>query len=194
MADCDKKLAKSFARECLHRPKEGVLDKWFANWDDIDFSGVTMTNNGMLVTSLTLKAGAKLYKAGGNDKTSGIKHAFVQGDYVNGYTHTDTFTVLYNGVDQREQAQNIADGARVVTISKKVDGGLNGEIRYEIAGLESGMLMVSDDYDSNANSGTRTFSVATKEKEEERTGIKIFNDTDEATTAAWITANEYAAA
>lgn len=194
---CDAKLSGLFAKKCGHKPKQGVSKKWYFNIDDVDRGATLTVNRGTKVTALVLKAGAKLYPAEGSPKTKKIKHALTIGDFANGYIHTDEFTVTYRGEEERERIQELVDGARVGTINKMVDTGLNGEISYNIAGLESGMDILNDDFDSNANSGATTVIVATKEGEEEGTGLKLFLMAEGAETSAleeteaWIAANEY---
>ncbi len=156
-----------------------------------NLEATVMANRGNKVTTLVLKESAKIYEVLGNDKTHQLQASGVVGDYGNGFTHTDTVNILYRGDTERERVQEIVDGARIFSIIEKVDGGEQGELAFEIAGFESGMLMSSFDYDSNANSGVATLAVATKEGEEEGTAPKIFQDTDYATTLAFLETNTY---
>ena len=197
MPDCNTQLSGLFAQKCGHKPKQGVAKKWYFNIDDVDRTATTMVNRNTKVEALVLKAGAKIYPAEGPNKTKKIKHALVVGDFANGYIHTDEFIVTYRGEDEAERIQELVEGAVVGTIEKMVDTGVAGEISYRIAGLESGMHIINDDFDSTANSGATTIICATKEGEEEATGIKQFlmplateaSDLEE--TEAWIAANEY---
>lgn len=192
MADCDGKLAGKFIKKCGHRPKQGVRRKWYFNWDDVDRTATQTVNKGTKVTALVLKAGAKIYEAEGNGKTSKASHALSVLDFGNGHIHTDNFTILYYGENERERVQELVEGARVGTIVERVDSGMNGELAFEIAGLESGMTITEHNYSSSENSGTVTVTVATPEGEEESTGIKLFLMEDGYTeTMTWITTNSY---
>lgn len=193
MADeCNIGIGGNFRKICGYKPKQGIKRKWYGNVDDIDKEATVLANRGNKVTTLVLNENAKLYPVLGNDKTHQLQASGVVGDYGNGFTHTDTVNILYRGDKERERVQEIVDGARIFSISEKVDGGENGELAFEFAGYESGMLMSSFEYDTNANSGVATLAVATKEGEEEGTAPKIFQDTDYATTLAFIVAAEYA--
>ena len=192
MANCDAKLAGKFARQCGHRPKQGIRRKWYFNWDDVDRVATQTANKGTKLTKLVLKAGTNIYPAEGNNKTSKASHALSVLDFGNGYIHTDNYTVLYRGENERERIQELVEGGRVCTITEKVDSGLNGELSFEVLGLESGMVITEDTWNSSENSGTTTLTVATQEGEEEATGAKLFLDTDYATTLSWITDNEAA--
>ncbi|TDO68826.1 hypothetical protein EV143_11810 [Flavobacterium chryseum] len=189
--NCDEKLTGQFVKMCGHRPKQGVAGKWYINHDDVDVEATQKSNRGTVVTTLVLKTGAKIYPAVGK-KVSSIEHALAIKDFSNGYIHTDRFTITYKGPAERERVQELVDGARVVTLSKKVDTGISGELSYEIAGLESGMEITEDTFNSGADSGVTKIAVATKEGEEESTGIKLFKmvgGLDAIET--WITTNEY---
>lgn len=189
MEDCKALIAGNFKKICGYKPKSGIKKKWYGNVDDIDKEATVLANKGNKVQTLILKAGKKIYSVGGNDKSHGLRAAGVVGDYGNGFTHTDVVNILYRGLSERERIQEVVDGARIFSIIEKVDGGENGELTYEIAGFESGMLMNAFDYDSSANSGVATLTVASKEGEEEGTAPKVFLDTDVATTAAWLETN-----
>ena len=193
MADtCDDKMAAGFVKQCGYRPKQGIKRKWYVNYDDIDRDATQLANKGTKVTLLVLKSGKKIYAAEGNNKTSKGKHALSVLDFGNGYVHTDSFTILYHGENERERVQELADGARVVTIVEKVDGGINGELTYEIFGYESGMSIIEDNYDSSANSGAVAITVATEKGEEEATGKKLFLLAGGATaTGTYLNTNTY---
>lgn len=189
---CDNKMAGQFTQQCGHRPKQGVSKKWYINWDDIDKEATQKANRGTVVTALVLKTGTKIYPAQGSKKVSSIEHALSIKDFSNGYIHTDRFSITYKGPNERERVQELVDGARVVTLSQKIDTGVNGELSYEIAGLESGMEITEDNYNSAADSGITKIAVATKEGEEEATAIKLFNMTGGLEAIeTWITTNEY---
>lgn len=192
MAECDGKLAGNFVRKCGYKPKQGIKKKWYVNHEDIDQAATQKANKGTKVTTLVLKVGAKLYAAAGNDKSHKANHALSVLDFGNGYIHTDSFVVLYRGENERERIQELVEGGRVVTIVQKVDTGTNGELTYEILGLESGMVITEDNWNSSENSGTTTLTVATKEGEEESTGAKVFLlAAGVAATETWINTNTY---
>jgi len=192
MSTCDNRLAGQFTKQCGHRPKQGVSRKWYINWDDIDKVATQKANKGTVVIMLVLKTGAKIYAAQGSKKVSALEHALSKKDFGNGYIHTDRFSISYKGANERERIQELVEGARVVTLVEKIDTGLNGELSFEIAGLESGMEIIEDTFNSAADSGVTKIAVATKEGEEEATGIKLFRMTGGvAAIETWITTNQY---
>lgn len=190
--ECENKMAGNFVRKCGYKPKQGIRKKWYFNFEDIDKAATQIVNRGTKITTLVLKAGAKLYEAAGNDKSHKGSHALSVLDFGNGYIHTDNFTVLYRGENERERIQELVDGGRVGTIIQKVDGGTNGELTFEILGYESGMVITEDTWNSSENSGTTMLTVATKEGEEESTGAKLFLLAGGVTaTETWINTNTY---
>ena len=185
------KLAGKFARVCGLKPKQGILRKWYVNYGDIDRAATQLANRKTKITTMVLATGAKFYPAEGNDKVHKANHALAVNDFGNGYIHTDNYTILYRGENERERIQELVDGARVVTVVEKVDGGENGELTYEVLGYESGMKITEDNWSSSENSGTATVTVATQEGEEESTGAKLLTHTDAANTKTFIEDNQY---
>ena len=190
---CDNRLAGAFTKRCGYKSKQGLRRKWYFNWEDVDRVATQLANKGTKVTALVLKENAVLYPAEGSSKTLKAKHALSVLDFGNGYVHTDNLTILYQGENERERVQELVEGGRVGSIVEKIDTGLNGELTFEIFGLESGMTIIEDNYDSSANSGAVNIGVATEKGEEEATGKKLFLMDDVETTLAWIEANTYVA-
>jgi hypothetical protein len=192
MTNCDDKLTGQFVKRCGYKPKQGLTRKWYFNWDDIDREATQITNLGTKITQLILKQGAVLYKAEGVTKALKAKHALSVLDFGNGYVHTDNLVVVYAGEEERQRIQELVQGGRVGSIVQKLDTGLNGELTFEVFGYESGMTIIEDNYDSNANSGAISISVATQKGEEESTGKKLFlMDGGVTATEQWIAANTY---
>lgn len=191
---CENRLAGEFVKKCGYRPKQGIRRKWYFNWEDVDRVATQTTNRGTKVTLLVLKTGKFFYLAGGNDKSHKGAHALSVLDFGNGFIHTDMYALLYRGENERQRLQELVEGARVCSIIEKVDGGVNGELTYEILGLESGMLITEDKWSTAENSGSVAITVATKAGEEENTGAKLFLlATGVDATATYITTNTYVA-
>jgi len=189
---CDDKLSGQFAKKCGHKPKQGLTRKWYFNWKDIDREATQIVNKGTKITQLVLKQNAVLYKAESAPKGLKAKHALSVLDFGNGYVHTDSLVVLYNGEYERERIQELVDGGRIGSIVEKLDKGVNGELSFEVFGYESGMTITEDNYDSSANSGATTITVATEKGEEETTGKKLFLMPDGVSaTEQWIEDNTY---
>lgn len=189
---CDERLSGQFVKRCGYKPKQGLTRKWYLNWEDVDREATQLANKGTKITQLVLKQDAVFYKAESAPKGLKAKHALSVLDFGNGYVHTDTLAVMYNGEEERTRIQELVQGGRIISIVEKLDKGLNGELAFEVFGFESGMTITEDNYDSSANSGVTTITVATEKGEEESTGKKLFLLDDGATaTEEWIEANTY---
>ncbi|MBE7691140.1 hypothetical protein [Tenacibaculum piscium] len=189
--NCETKLSKGFLKKCGYKPKQGIVKKWYFNWEDVDRVATQLVNRGTKVSAFVLKVGAKIYPAEGNGKTSKANHTLGSGDFGKGYIHTDNYVVMYRGENERERIQELVDGGKVGTIIRGVDSGVSGELTYQIVGLESGMEITEDVWNSSENGGTASIATATNEGEEESTGVKLWSEGTLADTEAWITANEY---
>jgi hypothetical protein len=189
---CDNRLTGEFVKQCGYKPKEGITKKWYFNWDDIDREATQLANRGTKITLLVLKADKKIFKVEGAEKGLKSKHSLAILDFSNGYVHTDSLTILYHGEKERQRIQELVDGGRIGSINQKLDGGLNGELTFEIFGYESGMKITEDNYDSAANSGAVSIACATQKGEEESTGKKLFLlEAGVSATEAWIKTNTY---
>lgn len=181
--DCNLDLANNFIRNCYHKPKAGILNKWIGLVDGVDTEAtdLNLTPNNEIdldsnygVNQFVIKSGYYLYKVEGNDKTHKAKHAFSENDFDEGYIHTDTITFLDRNKVVRENIGRLSSSKRFFTISEMVDKASDGSTTFQIAGLFSGMKLINDDYDSAENSGTQTVVLETKEQELEPTGILDF--------------------
>jgi len=187
---CENKLAKNFIRQCGYKPKSGLENNIFLlNTKEIDKALSQLSASRASVTSLTLEAAAKIYKAEGAGKFPQGTTELVKGDNGSSWKHGATVRILYYGEDQREQLQKMVDDGRITAIIEKKDTGLAGELTYDVLGYESGMAVATVTWNSNENDGVVVITLSTEEGEEESTDRKIFMDTDLTTTKAWIETN-----
>lgn len=182
--NCENKLAQGFLQLCGYKPKAGIDNKYFINFDDVDKEATQLSADRTKITTLVLKENAKIYPAEG-DKQSKGSHEFKEDVYGNGYTHTDEYIIKYRGDVAKQNVQKLVDGGKVLTIYKKTDTGLNGEITYEVAGFDSGMKLKKDSLALTENAGTQSISVATEEGAE-GTGLKTLFMTSLAATESFI--------
>lgn len=189
---CVNTLTDSFLRECAYKPKAGLEpDVWLVNLADIDKAVSQLATSGMLISTFALAAGKTLFKAEGAGNYPQGTVTLSQGDNGPNHIHGLTVRVLYYGEDERLQVKQMIDNGRFAAIVKKRDGGLSGELKYEVLGWESGMQVESMTWSSNENNGVRELVLATKEGEEESTDAKLFVDTDLATTESFLETNTF---
>ena len=205
-SNCYPDLGGNFVVNCNHIPKAGILRKWIGIHDDIDQQATTIAENDTSgnvefgVNQLVLKANAAIYRVEGNDKVHKLKDEAAENDFVDGHIHTDTITFV-----DKSQAEfmrvNRMKGRRFFSIVETVDSGGDGLTKFLIGGLESGMKMSANDFDTAENSATRTVELKTQENAlESKTVIPLFltdgtaTDATPATTLTALEALEYAGA
>lgn len=183
-------IAANFIQQCGHSPKQGLQEAYFFHLKNVDDSATVTANRNTKVTTLTLKADKKIYSALGRE-ISKANFSMVEKDFgVDAFLHGYELSIKYNGEDERERVQELIEAkGGIGVLVKKNDKGLTGELYYELLGLESGMKVKNFSWDSSANSGVATLVLGTKEGQEEATPPKIYQDTDLATTEAWVTTN-----
>jgi len=192
MSDCLGKISKSFLRDCNYRPKANLKTTcYLINTEDIDKATTQLSSNKMSITDFVLNAGKVVYPAEGAGKYPQANTEIVKGDNGNGWKHGHTLRIIYYGEDEREQLQEMLDDGRITTVIEKNDGGLAGELTFEVLGFESGMAVQSVTWNSNENDGVVEIVLGTEEDELEGTDRKVFMDTDLATTRTWLTTNAY---
>jgi len=183
MATCDILLTSGFINEC-EAPTSKILGKWYINFSDIDKTKtqVDLTKNS--ISKMILVSGAKIFKLEANpSKTtlSNVNTAFVSGDYYNGFTHSDTYTIL-NPTAAQLVIYNQLSRALVVSIVEIQNKG------FFVFGFNSGMSMNESAWATSENNGVLPFTMSTDEGAEPNVGYS-FVDTDYKTTAAWIKTN-----
>ncbi len=189
--DCTGRIFDNIRKDCFYRPKGGIKNKiYLINTDEIDREATQLSENRLKATALVLKENAKVFIWEGKGKFPQGSTEIVKDDFGISYKHKVTHQFEYYGETERSQIQQIASGGRVTAIIEKADGGLNGELTFEILGFESGMTVQSGTWSSAENRGIVSVEFATEEGEEEATDRKIFLVNDSISeTEAFIKAN-----
>lgn len=182
--NCEIKLSKNFIRECSYKPKQGLgRTLWLMNTEDIDRAASVLNETKTSISVLALISDAsvsrKMYKSEGNDNSHKASSELVVSEFGNGVKHTVTINILYYSDVQRAALMEIVDGARLTAIVERIDTGINGELSYEVYGFEAGMVISEMTRSSSENSGVLSFTLTSKEGEEEATDAKIFMMNDE---------------
>lgn len=153
------------------------------NFEDIE--SVTMAGN--VVSGITLATGTYGYKYESAKNSFEASAALAAGTYVNKFTHQLIFRIFTKSQDIKDQLDKMAN-AKLVAIVKNIDK-TNGNVRYEILGLESGLDM--SDLQSNSADGDGIFytgTLSSADNAQESSLPKSFYVTSEAATEAAIEA------
>lgn len=108
------------------------------NYDDINFASVTDTAG--VVSALPLISGKIGYLFQSAQKSTVGEATFAKGTYVNQYDHAVTLRALVKSQAVKNFVNSI-NGARVVAIVENLDEGSSGDVKFEIYGLRSGLVL-----------------------------------------------------
>lgn len=184
----DEVLTGNIDRDCNHTPQQGTQEVYLANFADIDYTTSTLTGEDTLVTGIALKATKKIYQVDVLDTGGGVAHSGARDRFGFRFTHTQRLEILDVTPATWEQLQKLRNG-NMVAITKTKDGGNSNNYVFKVAGWKAGMKITSDSFDSDADDSARLIELTSQEGSLEDTGIKLFLDTDLATTETWVSTN-----
>lgn len=188
---CEDKITGNIDRDCAYRPAQGTLEAYLINLDDLDRTASTLeANNPTKVTSITLKTGAKIYSVDSVDTGLGLSATGARDEYGMAYTHRQRLRII-DGTGATWEQLDLMKNATFISLVKTKDGSSEEDAYYKVGGWDFGMQMDVDTIDYDAESGTRGVEFASQEGSLESGSVKIFLDTDLATTEAWIAANVF---
>lgn len=185
---CDDKMTGNLDRDCGHRPAQGTLEAYLINLDDLDRTGVTENADNVRLDALAMKASTKIYSVDSIDTGLGLSATGARDDYGMAYTHRQKLRIIDGTGAAWAQLEKMKN-ATFISLVKTKDGSSENNTYYKVGGYEFGMQMDVDSIDFDAESGTRGVEFVSQEGALEPSSLKIFLDTDIATTEAWITAN-----
>lgn len=186
MAICDDKITGNISRDCAYRPAQGVVEAYLINLDDLDRAASVSTDT--KITTLTLKALAKIYSVDSVDTGLGLSATGARDAYGMAYTHRQKLRIIDGTSATWEQLDKMKNST-FISLVKTKDGSSSSDAYYKVGGYEFGMQMDVDSIDFDAESGTRGVEFVSQEGSLEAGSVKIFLDTDLATTETWISDN-----
>lgn len=177
MANClEDKITGDILYECTNKSKKGI-DKSKAviiNFDDIDRQASTLV--GAKVTDIVLKTGTTGYSLEWfKDLANGINTFVPNAEGIDGFSQSFLCRLPNSSLENIERATEFKNGRFVVVYEKKFKGA-TGADAFEIAGWENGLYLGEMVKDLSQNSGAITFTLNTKEGEEEEYISYIFDE------------------
>lgn len=158
------------------------------NYDDLG-AIVRDPSNGMLITSFALKTGKRGYIFEGQNNSNEPKSGMIRQRYGVVFDHEVRFKVFSNSPATKDQLVRLTKG-RVVAVVINSHTGTDGNAKYEIYGLQSG-LIVSENNRETINAETQgAYDLLLKSSDFAKEGFlpATIYDTDESTTDAIYTA------
>lgn len=188
MATICGKIAQDQLYDC-NNPIFGGAEStiYIFNREDVDVITRDVTNP-LLITALTLKAGARGYRYEGMNKSTAPQVDLVKGDYSTRFNHIVNFLVFKNTAETKQEIAKMAVGSFFVIIENKMK---SGDSVFEIYGLDQGLELAAQtirNINDAASGGAWTLQLASVADTEEPRPPASFFVTDLAATRAAITA------
>lgn len=185
MADtCDFAIAQDISVQCDNPQISGLKNTgWLINYDDIDWSTTTKTDN--VVTKLVLLKG-RAYKVVVPGKTpfTGTQVALTTGTYLNKFSKTASIVVLDSGPDVSKNVIDQLANGRFIFIMENKYRGKDEKNTFEIYGLEQGLTaseMTNEKYSEDTDGG---WAVTLIEENAPSSGVFFFSESLTATRAS----------
>lgn len=177
------KLSGEMLFDATSRPVKGVDgDAVLINFDDIDFSSTTIS--GASVSTLTLKAGATGYKLSWYKELASNNNTFtVNTEDIDGFSQSFLGRLSTTSADNAERAKELSQGRFVVVFETRF-GGVDNADKIKVLGLDVGLELSELTNNTNENSGSILFTLATKEGTYEEHPFRIYSNTDYDTSKA----------
>lgn len=190
---CKYLLSQDIAYDCKDPIVGGVEPNGvIINRDDIDFANVKFDdNNPNIITDLPLKNKGYKILQGGKTPFTGTNTAFVEGTYVNTFTHQVSLVVLDNGADVAKNIiDGLANGEFVIVLENNYKGlnkgdGKKGSAAFQIYGYFQGLHATeisNDKYSEDTDGG---WLVTLEETKSPKSGMFLFKTDYEGSKAAF---------
>jgi len=183
--DCTGNLTADILFDCLNSPVAGIeQDIVLINQADIDtITTTTDASNRALLTNLQLKAGKTGYKLTGVKQANGKAWELVKKENApDKFKHTLSGVIFNPSAANKNQAANLALGAKYVAVVEQKWKGTDSEDAFEVLGLRSGLELMTMTNNSKENDNMILFELASADGYEEPTMPMTLLDTDYATT------------
>lgn len=179
---CNKKLTEDILFDCADAPIKGLSGgrAVIINYDDVDKAGSTA--NGATITDLiTTSSGIKLewYKELASVASSYAPNS----EDVDGFSHSFLSRLSTTSADNAERSNELKNGRFIIILETEYKG-VNGTDAFKVYGWDAGLELSEMAQDSNSNSGSMLFTLATREGTVEKYPYNVFLETDYATSKA----------
>lgn len=183
--DCTGNITADILFDCLNAPVGGIEQEIvLINQNDIDtITTTTDANNRILLTNLQLKSGKTGYKLTGVKQSNGKAYELVKKDNApDKFKHTFSGVIFNPSAENKNQAANLALGAKYVAVVEQKWKGTASEDAFEVLGLRSGLELMTMTNNSKENDNMIMFELSSADGYEEPTLPMTLLDTDYAAT------------
>jgi hypothetical protein len=180
-------ISSSLTADCDTPVQSGTQDRiWIWNFNDIAGYTTNATNK-MIVEAITMVATKTGFTLDGYNNSNMPNYTLVQGTFVNNWDHTVNAKIFNISAETKENLEGMKDGLFVVAY-ENVNKGEDGELAFEICGLDAGLKMTALTRDPNNADTQGAFDITfSTPKNKEKYMPRTIFDTDYATSLAIIT-------
>ena len=137
--DCSKITAGFIVADCDGPAIAGTAGRVIlVSYSDIDRAKSTVTDN--VISTIVLKSGAKAYEVDSLPNAVVGDAPLTAGTYVSTFQHTLTVRIFKKS-EAAKKFVNQLPTARVIAIVENNERGNKGEVKYEVYGWNSGLIM-----------------------------------------------------
>jgi hypothetical protein len=183
--DCTGHLTADILFDCTNAPVGGIEQNVvLINKDDIDLAATTTdAANRILLTNLQLKPGKTGHLLTGVKQANGKAWELVKKENApDKFKHTFSGVIFNPGAANKQQADNLAKGAKYVAVIEQVWKGTGSDDAFEVLGLSSGLELMTMTNNSRENDNMIMFELASADGFEETTMPRTLLDGDYAAT------------
>lgn len=183
--DCTGKLTQDILFDCANAPVAGIEQNVvLINKDDIDVAAtVTDAANRVLLTNLQLKPGKTGYLLTGVKQANSKAWELVKKENApDKFKHTFSGVIFNASAENKQQADNLAQGAKYIAVVEQVWKGTASAHAFEVLGLSSGLELMTMTNNSRENDNMIMFELSSADGFEEPTMPKTLLDVDYAAT------------
>ncbi|KQC33408.1 hypothetical protein AAU57_08835 [Nonlabens sp. YIK11] len=182
--NCNNKITADILQDCADLPKKGLAGSKavIVNYYDIDQTATTVS--GSTVTNLELVSGASgLQLEWFKDLASTNSTFAANTEDIDGFTHSFLSRISNTSAESAERANELKNSRVVMVVETKYKGADNADA-YKIYGFENGLVLSEMTTNSNENSSSILFTLASGEGEVEQYPYLVLNEGDYATNKA----------
>ena len=172
---CNKKITANIIFDCADSPIKGLEggEALLINYDDIDKSGSTQTGAILDTIDLGVATGqlVQWYRELASTATALTRNA----EDFDGFSHSFLARLATSTAVNAERANELKNGRFVVVVKTAYKGTANVD-KYKVYGWDAGLELSELAGNSNENSGSLLFTLATREGTYEKYPYNIMYD------------------
>ncbi len=167
MANCNGNISDGILNDCDNQPIAGVKTKaWMMNIDDVDKAGLVFdATNSLIIKTFLMKMGKYAFNLEVLKNSLGGDYKNVSKEFGSDYwAHTIDIKVTdYNNV-VKARLKELTNAEVCVILENK---GADNETKFEIYGLDSGLVLGDSGRNTNENSGVLSIMLKSDDGAEE---------------------------